>query len=151
MPRHSVVPAVLFVLEENGRYLFQLRKNTGFADGFWSIPGGHFEPEEHALTVVAREAKEELGITIEEEGIEFLGMHHMRRKDGNDGLNLYFKITAWQGTPTNAEPETCESLAWFSPEEFPENIFPEIHEILGPKPPHKFIEGHHQPRLGQHQ
>ncbi len=148
MVRHTVVPAVLFVLEKDGRYLLHLRQNTGFADGLWSVPGGHFEPDEHALQAVIREAKEELGITVNEDNIHFLGMHHMRRKDGLDGLNLYFKITKWQGEPSNTEPDHCADMQWFAVNELPENTYGEFHEIIAPKASHSFIEGCFQPRLG---
>lgn len=148
MARHAVVPAVLFVLEKDGRYLLHLRQNTGFADGFWSVPGGHFEPDEHALQVVIREAQEELGIAVKPGDIALIGMHHYRRKDGQDGLNLYFKITHWEGEPSNTDPDHCADMQWFTPDALPANTFGEFHEIIAPKPAHMFIEGEFQPRLG---
>lgn len=147
--RHKVVPAVLFVLENpQGEVLLHLRQNTGFADGFWSIPGGHFEPNEHVLDVIKREAKEELGVTVTEDGIHLIGIHHIRRKDGLDGLNLYYKITKWQGVPFNTEPETCAGMQWFAIENLPENTFPEFYEVVASKLPHLCLEGKFQPRLG---
>ncbi len=148
--RHTLVPAVLFVLENpQGEVLLHLRQNTGFADGFWSLPGGHFEPNEHVLNVIKREAQEELGVAVEEEGIHFIGMHHIRRKDGLDGLNLYYKITKWQGTPSNTEPATCAGMHWFALNNLPENTFPEFFDVITPKPPHLCLAGTFQPRLGQ--
>ncbi len=146
--RHKVVPAVLFVLERDDRYLFQLRQNTGVWDGLWSMPGGHVEPGEHILQTVAREAKEELGIKVEEANIHLLGFHHYRRNDGNDGLNLYFKITRWSGEPRNTDPHHCADMQWFSPDAFPLNLHPEFPEIIAPKAEHFALEGHFQPRLG---
>lgn len=150
--RHKVVPAVIFMLENpQGEVLLHLRQNTGFADGYWSLPGGHVEPNEHVLTTIQREAKEELGIEVEEEGINFLGLHHIRRNDGLDGLNLYYKITKWQGTPSNTETATCAGIQWFPLNNLPENTFPEFYEVIAPKPPHQFLQGTFQPRLGHHQ
>lgn len=149
MPRHTVVPAVLFLLEKDGRFLFQLRQNTGVFDNMWSLPGGHVEPGEHILGAVIREAREELGLTVTEDNIHLLGMHHIQRNDGHEGLNLYYKISAWEGEATNLEPERCADLQWFSARFFPENINPEFFEIIGPKMAHLSLEGTFQPRLGQ--
>jgi 8-oxo-dGTP pyrophosphatase MutT (NUDIX family) len=146
--RHKVVLAVLFVLEEQGRYLLHLRQNTGFADGFWCASGGHVEAGEHFLQAVAREAKEELGVTVKEEDMHFLGVHHIRRSDGQEGLNLYYRITQWQGTPTIGEPEYIAALQWFPANALPSNVYPEFHEVIAAKPSHFALPGHTQPRLG---
>lgn len=146
--RHKVVPAVLFVLERDDQFLFQLRQNTGIWDGLWSIPGGHVEPNEHILQTVVREAREELGIDVEEPNIHLLGIHHYRRTDGNDGLNLYYRITRWQGEPTNTDPHHCADMQWFGLDDLPENIHPEFAEIIAPKSEHFALDGHYQPRLG---
>lgn len=146
--RHKVVPAVIFLLEKDGRYLMLLRQNTGFMDNMWSLPGGHVEQGEHLLQAVIREAHEELGITVKEDAISLLGMHHMLRNDGNEGLNLYYKITDWSGEPTNQEPALCGGLQWFPADALPENINPEFHEIIEAKPAHFSIAGRYQPRLG---
>lgn len=146
--RHKVVPAVIFLLEKDGRYLLHLRQNTGYMDNMWSLPGGHVEQGEHLLHTVIREAREELGITVTEDAISLLGIHHMLRNDGNEGLNLYYKITAWTGEPANMEPERSGGLEWFSPGNLPDNVNPEFHEVIGPKPAHFSLFGITQPRLG---
>ena len=146
--RHQVVPAVLFVLEQDGTYLLQLRRNTGVMDDLWSIPGGHVEPGEHILHTVVREAEEELGVKVEEDDIEFLGLHHYRRTDGLDGLNLYYKITRWQGEPSNADAAHCAGIEWFAADNLPDNVNPEFHEVIARKPAHFALEGQYQPRIG---
>lgn len=147
--RHKLVPAVFLIFENpQGEVLLQLRQNTGYADGYWSIPSGHFEPEEHVLDVAKREAQEEIGVTMEEQDMHFLAMHHIRRTDGLDGLNLYFKITKWQGKPTNAEPDKCGGIEWFAKTNLPENTYPELAEVFAIQAPHLCLEGKFQPRLG---
>jgi len=44
--------------------LFQLRKNTGYCDGMWSLVSGHVEDGECATSGMIREAHEEIGITL---------------------------------------------------------------------------------------
>jgi ADP-ribose pyrophosphatase YjhB (NUDIX family) len=146
--RHKLVAVVMFMLEEDGKILLHLRKNTGFADNLWSLPGGHVEANEHILQAVTREAHEELGIEIDESDMTLLALHHVRRNDGNDGLSLCFKVTDWKGEPRNMEEKFSGGIKWFSPDDLPENINPELLEVLGNTSPSLFLAGHFQPRLG---
>jgi 8-oxo-dGTP diphosphatase len=146
--RHTLVAVVMFMLEKDGKILLHLRQNTGFADNMWSLPGGHVEANEHILQAVAREAREEIGITVHEKDMTLIGLHHVKRSDGYDGLSFRFKITAWGGEPTNAEPAHSGGIAWFAPGNFPTNTNPELLEILALKAPHMFLEGQFQPRIG---
>gem|GEM_PF-3992487 len=55
--------AVYGIFKNNsGELLFQKRKNTGFADGYFQIPSGHVEhqPVETIETSLIREMREEL-------------------------------------------------------------------------------------------
>lgn len=149
--RHTLVAVVMFMLEQDGKILLQLRKNTGFADDMWGLPGGHVEANEHVLQTVAREAKEELGIEVREEDMALIGLHHTRRDDGLDGLSLRFKITAWRGDPQNFEPSHSAGIQWFSPTDLPANTYPELHEVLSLNAAHLFLPGHTRPRLGTQQ
>lgn len=146
--RHKVVPAVLFVLESDGHYLLQMRRNTGYLDDMWSMPGGHVEPGEHFLQAVTREAREELGIEVDEHDIELLGIHQMRRNDGFEGLNLYYKITQWRGEPSNTDTAHASDVKWFPADDLPGDLNPEFLEVIATKPAHMALEGQYQPRIG---
>lgn len=41
--RYKQIVAVHLILQQDDKILFQLRKNTGYGDGLYSLPGGHVE------------------------------------------------------------------------------------------------------------
>ncbi len=76
--RYKVTPAVwlcLFRTKDNGEIevLLQKRQNTGYMDNRYDLSvSGHLEPGENASQAVVREAKEEIGIEVALEDLEFL-------------------------------------------------------------------------------
>src|ERR1017187_7851758 len=61
----------LLLLNPEGLVLFGRRQNTGFEDGAWHVPAGHLEASESVVQALIREAKEEVGVTIAPEDVEF--------------------------------------------------------------------------------
>ncbi len=57
--------------------LLQLRKNTGWMDGFWDFGAcGHVEENETITQAAARETKEEICINVLPEEMEFVSLNH---------------------------------------------------------------------------
>lgn len=54
------IPDVMAIIRREGKILFVLRQNTGYADGTFCLPGGHVEPGESFSTAAMREALEEV-------------------------------------------------------------------------------------------
>lgn len=53
--RFRLIVAVYLILRQNGKILLARRANTGYADGFYSLPAGHLDGDELATEGMARE------------------------------------------------------------------------------------------------
>lgn len=104
----------------NGNILLSKRKNTGYLDGWYSLPAGHIEDNESITNGTIREIKEEVGIYLGQNDIQLV--HVMHRKENDIRMDFFFIADSWEGEPNNIEPEKCEELTWFPIEKLPENI-----------------------------
>lgn len=116
--------ATYMILRKNGKLAFLLRENTRWMNGNYSFPSGRVEKDESFLQATVREAKEELGIEVAEKDIRHvLTMQRLSADDDHQHwIDIYFEITKWEGEAYNAEPESHGQLAWFDPNELPENV-----------------------------
>jgi 8-oxo-dGTP diphosphatase len=119
--RHKLTGDVhLLLLNRDGKVLFGRRQNTGFEDGAWHVPSGHLEEGESVVHALIREAKEEVGVTINPEVIEFA--HIMHNSSGGGRAAFFFTVQQWGGVPENREPEKCSELCWFALNELPDDL-----------------------------
>jgi 8-oxo-dGTP diphosphatase len=110
----------LLLLADDVRVLFGCRKNTGFEDGAWHVPSGHLEAGESVVRALIREAKEEIGVVIGEEDVEFAHVMHNSSSDGR--VAFFFAVRNWSGVPENREPDKCSELRWFTFGALPEHM-----------------------------
>jgi ADP-ribose pyrophosphatase YjhB (NUDIX family) len=124
------IPAVYLVLKKDNQILLLQRQNTGYMDGYWSLPAGHHDGGQTLKEAMCREAKEEAGVNIQPEDLTFI--HVMHRHQANDGerIDFFFGCTSWTGSITNAEPHKCSALTWFSPDALPSNLVPSVKHAL---------------------
>ena len=66
----------LLLLNGDGEVIFGKRQNTGSEDDAWHLPSGHLEAGESVVRALIREAKEEIGVVLAEEGVEFVHVMH---------------------------------------------------------------------------
>lgn len=114
MPHASVID-VMLILTRGDQVLFAQRQGTGYADGMWNLPSGKVEAGEHALDALLREAREEIGITLAPDQLDFSGVVHCRNPEGDVRLGLFFHAhhdPDRHGEPVNAEPQKCAQIAW---------------------------------------
>jgi 8-oxo-dGTP diphosphatase len=116
------------ILEQEGKILCQLRKNTGYCDGMWSLVAGHVEEGEGATAAMVREAKEEIGIEIEPSHLK--AVHVMHRKSNRPNVDIFFTCSSWKGAIHNREPEKCEKLEFFAREALPPQTIDYIKSAL---------------------
>jgi 8-oxo-dGTP diphosphatase len=134
MTRLSLIPAVYILIEKEGKFLFMIRANTGYQDGNYQLPCGHIEEGETPHEAAAREAQEEVGVTINAADLQFMhAMYRMHEDKTGYRLDVLLRATRWTGEPRNAEPEKCSGIEWLSPDELPENTTPYIRHMLQTK------------------
>jgi 8-oxo-dGTP diphosphatase len=78
----------------------------------WDLPGGHVEPEELPAAALARELREELGISIP--APKAAPMWEVRTDTFDMQIWL---IEAWMGSPANIAPDEHDAIAWFEKNE----------------------------------
>ncbi|MGV9778134.1 NUDIX hydrolase [Streptosporangium sp. NPDC003464] len=115
--RFRVIVDVHVVFARDGAVLLGRRSGTGYADGLWHLPSGHLEEGESAVAAAAREAREEVGVTVEPDDLVFV--HAMHRAP--ERVGLFFAAARWSGEPYNAGPDRCSEIAWHPLEAIPED------------------------------
>ena len=109
-----LVVAAAVVNDDNEVLLAQRPKGKRLA-GSWEFPGGKVEADESPEAALARELKEELGISVRHEDMEpfwFLS-HDYTKEFGFHLLMPVYLIRAWKGTPKALEHD---QIIWELPE-----------------------------------
>jgi len=123
--------AAYVLLRRQGKIAFVLRSNTSWMNGYYCLPAGKVELNERATAAAAREAREEAGVNIKEADLRIA--HVCQRKSDDDTLmwiDVLFEVSSWEGEPRNAEPQSHGELAWFDPNNPPENVVPSVQFFL---------------------
>ena len=109
--------SAVFVLEQNEKFLFL--KRTDDFKGFYLLPGGHVDEGERVIDAAVRELKEELGIIVQQQDLQFVMV-----KPDKKYINFFFRVLKWQGIPKNMEPEKHDDMAWLDLAH--SEIYPEV-------------------------
>lgn len=129
--RHKVVPAVYLLIRKDSKILMIRRFNTGYCDGMYSLPAGHLDGGEPAKAALVREAKEEVDMDLRAGDLKLVHVIHRVAQEGDhERIDLFFETKKWQGTPKNMEPDKCDDVSWFSIDELPQNMTPEVKQVL---------------------
>jgi 8-oxo-dGTP diphosphatase len=127
--RFKLIPEVFIVVRKDDQVLLLRRKGTGYMDGFYSLPAGHVDGGESAMTAAVREAKEEIGVDIGPKGLRLAHTMH-EQADGHERMNLGFEALSYEGEPKNMEPNKCDELRWAPINDLPENTVPSVKVLL---------------------
>lgn len=117
--------AAYLVLIQNDQILLLRRFNTGYQDGKYSLVAGHLDGGETVEECIIREAKEEAGIDLYQEGLQVKHIMHRKASD-REYMDVYLVATMWNGNVQNMEPHKCDDLSWFSLSALPENLMIEV-------------------------
>ena len=119
----AVFPIILS--DDGRRILLHLRQNTGYRDGHWDTAGsGHVDAGESAKQALIRECKEEIGIDVTAESLEFVHLAHHFSESDSAYYHIYFVVKEYEGIPEIMEPEKALSLEWFALDDLPEPMVP---------------------------
>lgn len=125
----SVPVSVHLLLIKENKILLMRRKDTGFADGFYSMPAGKLEPKESVENAIIREVKEEINIDIKNETLKAIQVMNRNGID-RERIDYFFTVDRWNGEIKNNEPNKCDDLKWFDINNLPENTIPYIKEAV---------------------
>ncbi|MEJ2208980.1 MAG: NUDIX hydrolase [Anaerolineae bacterium] len=100
----------------NGKVLLVRRKIEPFR-GYWDIPGGFCEADEHPAETARREVREETGLEIELTGLLGLWLDDYQ---GSFTLNVYY--LARPLSRRLCVGDDADGAAWFSPRALPPRI-----------------------------
>ncbi len=117
-------------INEDGKteILLQLRQNTGYMDNKYDFAcSGHVEQGETFKSALVREAKEEIGIEINEDDLSFLTVNH--DYTGNH-VQMVFKTASYKGEPRVCEPEECGGLLWCDIDNLPDNTILYVRNVI---------------------
>jgi ADP-ribose pyrophosphatase YjhB (NUDIX family) len=116
------------VLLREGKVLLGKRLNTRFGADQYHVPAGHLEADETVVDGIVREAREETGIALSSDDVDFAYVMHFRGE--SDRLGLFFTAKRWSGEIRNLEPLKCAGWEWFDTAQLPENLVPYARHAL---------------------
>ena len=112
-----------FVFDADGRLLLIRRANTGYLDGFYTLPGGHVDRHESVALAAMREVSEEVCVQVSDlEPVIAMPYRH--------GVDFLFEARRWSGTARIGEPECCDDLCWAPPDRLPDPTAPFVAKAL---------------------
>jgi 8-oxo-dGTP diphosphatase len=122
-------PTTVHLFFFHGDEVLLLRRfNTGYRDGWYSVPAGHLDGGETVMAAAIREAHEEVGVRIDPSALSFSSVMH--RNEGDERIDFFVHVHEWDGDPFNAEPEKCDELCWTPLHALPENLIPYVQRAL---------------------
>ncbi len=128
--QNAIVADLLMIKNEDGKkkILLSKRKNTGYKDGEYELPGGHLEENEDLYEAMIREAKEELGISLNMQDLKIVHiMHHYTGKR----MNFILETEKSDLEPRIMEVDKCEELKWVEINNLPKNTMEKVKIIIG--------------------
>jgi 8-oxo-dGTP diphosphatase len=125
MKRLDLNVSVFVVVSRGSQVLLLRRANTGWKDGYYSLPAGGHDGGETLAHAAARELREETGLSADPASLRLVHLLHCREGDtGGEWLGAFFLADAWTGSPSIQEPDKHDDLSWFDVDRLPENVVP---------------------------
>lgn len=141
--RFQFLVAVHCFFIKDQQLLLLKRAQTGYKDGYWSVPAGHVDGHESIAEAAARESQEEVVLKIKVDQPQHV-MHRICSPN-EERIDFFYLIKDWSGSPIVAEPEKSSAVEFFALDNLPEKMVPYVRYALGQtlagKSFSEFIEG----------
>jgi 8-oxo-dGTP diphosphatase len=110
------------IVDDEGRLFLAKRGPKAQNErGLWEFPGGAVEFGETLRDALAREIREEYGITIMV-GDLLTVTAHILPDERQHWVSPSYICRVAAGTPTILEPEKCSEIGWFAPDAVPDAL-----------------------------
>lgn len=106
------------MIVDAGRVLLTQRKAGTHLAGAWEFPGGKVEPDEDPRDALARELREEIGVTAEVGDVVEATFH---RYPGKSVLLLFYEAKIVEGTPAAID---VAAVRWAERDDLKDEMFP---------------------------
>lgn len=126
MRKRFAMSVSVFVIVRSGEKVLLLRRaNTGWKDGFFSLPAGGHDGNETLAAAAVRELKEETSIHAEVSDMKLVHLLHCNTGDsGSEWLGAFFEAEKWSGKPLLVENEKHDQIGWYDICDLPSNTIP---------------------------
>lgn len=128
--RNKFPISVQLIVQNEEKILLLKRKNTGYEDGKYCLPGGHLEKNEEIRSAIIREAKEEIGIEINKKDLQLYKILNRKINEEVEYIDFIFITTTWKGKIINKENDKCEEIIWKDKNKLPDSTIEFIKEII---------------------
>jgi ADP-ribose pyrophosphatase YjhB (NUDIX family) len=143
-PQRPFVGAHLILIQDDTILMMKRTVKDGM-DGYYALVAGKVDEFESPRVALAREAFEEVGVTIDPQDLEIICIIHHAKTDykaqKHDVIEFYFKAKTWSGTPVNLEPDKASELKFFPLDNLPQPLpkaLPHVLKALNGGP--RFVE-----------
>lgn len=133
MPKYrcKLPVGVFLVAFQKNKVLLLRRFNTGYRDGYYSVPAGHIDGNESATRAVLRETLEEIGVKLKPNQIKMVHTQHIGLIENNkEYLMLYFTTHHKLGEIEIKEKNKCDDLRWFPVNKLSPKMIPYVREAI---------------------
>jgi mutator protein MutT len=110
------------IVDDDGRVFLAKRGPKAKNErGLWEFPGGSVEFGETLRDALAREIREEYGVTIEV-GDLLTVTDHILPEENQHWVSPSYICRVIEGEPAILEPEKCSAIGWFALDEIPDAL-----------------------------
>jgi len=125
----NILPSVNVALIKDNKVLLSRRQSTGWMDGHLCLPGGHVEEGDTPRQGAIRELKEELGLELTNDDLDFICVAARNTKP-NQYVAYEFMVKAEDLNIVNAEPNKCSELVWVNMDALPKETIKDFAIII---------------------